>query len=726
MKTRSVALLVVGLFVLCMGVSPSETVAQLAYPSLPTSSNDQSLRPPDLWNRSLPLASSTDTTQSRVLDSNLLLNGSFEQGESSPTGWSPDAWNSSHTVFSLDSTQAVSGSRSVKIESAALNDARWIQTVSVLPNSYYRLTGWIKTENVAHTGESVDAGANLCLYGTYTRSEGLYGTNDWTYISLMFTTGSSTEVTVAGRLGYWSGTTTGVAWFDDLQLELLHIPTTILNSGFESGSNGQPDDWWHESIEGSHTFLWDDSIAHNGDKSAKVSTSELGIGRWAQAVLVDEDSEYELSGWIKTLDVQDPPGQWWVGGAKIGVYGMDSWLAASTPGLRDTNNWTYVSTRFITGGTNLAKVTCTLGQADPLFARPQASGTVWCDDLSLTKIRVLPRTYLSGEHAAVDVYTEDYDWFDDPVAYLAHLDEVYEAMGGLVNGVPYDGGLITVRSDASIYYGLLSGNPITIGPGHSWMDIVNTHGIDFGVPHELGHDFDLWPQSRLYMGGEMDFDGAEHWANFKLVYAYDVLGALYPDLTQDMWGHTVPLSQVGQYWVSVQARPWIDAGRTDYWNMHHDVYTGLLYTLVQRVGWEPFRRTFHEYSQSTLPPPASDVAKVELLANKLSQYSGVNLIPIFQSWGFPVEVFTPTQTPSPTPTSTTTATSTLTRTPTTTPTSTPTRTPSPTPTFTPTPTSTPTHTTTATSTSTPTRTPSPTPTATIVALSRVYLPMITR
>jgi len=523
---------------------------------------------------------------------------------------------------------------------------------------------------------------------------------------MMFNTGSSTEVTVAGRLGYWSGTTTGVAWFDDLQLELLHIPTTIQNAGFESGSSGQPDDWWTESIEGSHTFLWDDSIAHGGSKSAKVSTTELGIGRWAQAVLVDEDSEYELSGWIKTLDVQDPSGQWWVGGAKIGVYGMDSWLAASTPGLRNTNDWTYVSTRFITGGTNFARVTCTLGQADSLFARPQASGTVWCDDLSLTKTRMLPRTYLSGDHIAMDVYTEDYDWFDDPVTYLAHLDEVYEAMRGLVNGVPYDGGLITVRSDASIYYGLLSGNPITIGPGHSWMDIVNTHGIDFGVPHELGHDFDLWPQSRLYMGGEMGFDGAEHWANFKLVYAYDVLGALYPGLTQDMWGHTVPLSQVGQHWVAVHARPWIDAGRTDYWNMHHDVYTGLLYTLVQRVGWEPFKETFHEYSRSALPAPPSDEAKVELLANKLSQYAGMDLIPAFRSWGFPIHAYPPVDTPTVTPTATSS------NTPMPTLTSTPTRTT--------TPTVTPTRTITPSVTAPPSRTPSPTPT--VVPPSRVYLP----
>ena len=107
---------------------------------------------------------------------------------------------------------------------------------------------------------------------------------------------------------------------------------------------------------------------------------------------------------------------------------------------------------------------------------------------------------------------------NSPTSYLNYLDEVYEAMASMVNGVPFNGGVITIRSDSSMYYGLLSGNPITIGPGNSWPTIVSTNGIDFGVPHELGHDFDLSPQNRLYMG-QMTFDGAEQWANLKLLYA---------------------------------------------------------------------------------------------------------------------------------------------------------------------------------------------------------------
>jgi hypothetical protein len=567
---------------------------------------------------------------------NLLLNGDFESGAGTPSSWTSDAWTPSFSTFLWDSTQAHSGARSVKITNTTSNDARWLQTVAVNPNTDYRLSGWIKTSNVSHSVESVDAGANLCLYGTYTYSTPLFGTNNWTQVSLSFNSGSNTQVTIGARLGYWSGTATGTAWFDDLALELVSTPTTyIQNPGFENGIDNQPDIWWNETIQGSASFEWDNTTMHSGGRSAKIVASGQSIARWYQSVLVDQDSEYELAGWIKTFNVIDPSGQWWTTGAKLGIYGLNSWMAAATPGIRETHDWTYVSVRFITGSTTLAKVTCTLGEADPLYSRPTSSGTMWCDDLTLTKIRTLSRTHLTGTHVALDLYTEDYAYFNDPVTYVAHLDKVYDLMHEMVNGVPFNGDVITIREDASIYYGLLSGNPVTIGPGHSWMDIVNANGIDWGVPHELGHDFDLSPQYAYYMG-QMAFDGAEQWANLKILYAYDTLGVEYPGLTQNMWCGTASITQVGQCFIDTQATPWINSHRTDYQNMHNDVYTGLLYSLKKQVGWEPFKKLIREYQQTGRAIPSTDLGKVELWANLLGRYAGVNFIPAYQSWGFPI------------------------------------------------------------------------------------------
>jgi len=151
----------------------------------------------------------------------LLTNGSFEEGAFAPagvpTGWSRNLYDPTG-VLTWDNTQAHDGSNSVKIEAATPNDASWLQTVNVQPNTLYQLSGWIKTENVGPNGQVGAAGANLSLLGGFTRSNGLIGTHDWTLISFTFDSGDTTQVTVAARLGFYSDTTTGTAWFDNIQL----------------------------------------------------------------------------------------------------------------------------------------------------------------------------------------------------------------------------------------------------------------------------------------------------------------------------------------------------------------------------------------------------------------------------------------------------------------------------------------------------------------------------
>jgi hypothetical protein len=157
-------------------------------------------------------------------------------GTTQPAQWTADQWQG---VSDLSAVSDVvhSGGRAARIASGTNNDARWIQTVSVKPNTSYRLTGWVKTQNVARTVEAVDAGANLCLFNTWTRSNPVLGTSDWTLVSLEFNSESSTEVTIGARLGYWSGTTTGTAWFDDIELREQTAqglgPNLLQNGGFE-------------------------------------------------------------------------------------------------------------------------------------------------------------------------------------------------------------------------------------------------------------------------------------------------------------------------------------------------------------------------------------------------------------------------------------------------------------------------------------------------------------
>ena len=169
------------------------------------------------------LSESANATVGTLPVSNVLLNGDFENGDYLPTNWFPDSW-ASGAAFVWDNTQPHQGSKSVRISLATPNDARWIQSVTVQPNTEYRLSGWIKTENVAHSSGPVDAGANLSVYDTWDHTTGLIGTNGWTNVSMTLNTGSSSQIIVAARLGYWSGTTTGTAWFDELRLEPVNPP----------------------------------------------------------------------------------------------------------------------------------------------------------------------------------------------------------------------------------------------------------------------------------------------------------------------------------------------------------------------------------------------------------------------------------------------------------------------------------------------------------------------
>ena len=158
----------------------------------------------------------------RASGQNVLINGSFEEGgdpsiPDTPDGWSRQAYAPGASL-TWESDVARDEFRSVRISNPTPNDTAWTQTVTLEPNQNYLLSGWIKTDNVAHSTQIVDAGANLSLWGTWQRTGPITGTNDWTYVRLVFNSGPTGTVTVCARLGYWSGVASGMAWFDDLRV----------------------------------------------------------------------------------------------------------------------------------------------------------------------------------------------------------------------------------------------------------------------------------------------------------------------------------------------------------------------------------------------------------------------------------------------------------------------------------------------------------------------------
>jgi alpha-N-arabinofuranosidase len=148
-------------------------------------------------------------------------NPSFEtpddrRPEQRPADWRPYRWGGRGEFGYAEGGHT--GARSVVISSTEGADAGWGAVVVVRPYSRYRLTGWIRTEEVAPT---TGQGALFNLHGMEeARSEALTGTRDWTRVAFEFDSGNNDAVQINGLLGGW-GQATGRAWYDDLALELL-------------------------------------------------------------------------------------------------------------------------------------------------------------------------------------------------------------------------------------------------------------------------------------------------------------------------------------------------------------------------------------------------------------------------------------------------------------------------------------------------------------------------
>jgi len=148
-----------------------------------------------------------------------VANGSFEEMDGErPKGWTTRRWQrESDAVFAVEPSGR-SGGQSVAISSEKGADASWIAAVPVKPYSRYKLSGWIKTENLV-PGESRGAQININGEGEW-RTPPVTGTQDWTRVEVEFDAGANDALEVTCLFGGW-GRATGKAWFDDVELVRL-------------------------------------------------------------------------------------------------------------------------------------------------------------------------------------------------------------------------------------------------------------------------------------------------------------------------------------------------------------------------------------------------------------------------------------------------------------------------------------------------------------------------
>lgn len=257
------------------------------------------------------------------------------------------------------------------------------------------------------------------------------------------------------------------------------------------------------------------------------------------------------------------------------------------------------------------------------------------------------RTVSRGK-VILELYPKHVKLLKDPDVWLAQLNDAYLALKDLVDYFPYDGDAIIIKEASENELRgaeLLAGNPIT------WLDksvpdklkaVNELNDLNYGLVHELGHDFDI--PNQAYLEGSGDIINAEQWANFKLVYVADTLSKKYPNLTfyQNQVGYT-PIGQFSRrYFFDIYSKEWLASRDKNWKEMYHDVYTGLLYSLTEKYGWEPFKKTFREYNtynEQIQPIPKDDLGKIQLFVDLLSKHagSGNDIKEQFRSWGIPIK-----------------------------------------------------------------------------------------
>jgi len=165
-----------------------------------------------------------------------LPNPSFEETAGDrPAGWTTKSWQGAPTFEYASAGHA--GSRSVSVASDSGADSAWQATVPVRPFARYRLSGWIRTENVvATTGRGALINVHA-LQGAQTAA--VTGTQDWTRVSVEFEVAGTDALEINCLLGGW-GLATGRAWYDDLKLEQLSAKELKPAVNIDAAKTGHP------------------------------------------------------------------------------------------------------------------------------------------------------------------------------------------------------------------------------------------------------------------------------------------------------------------------------------------------------------------------------------------------------------------------------------------------------------------------------------------------------
>ena len=157
-----------------------------------------------------------------------LQNAGFESAAVQP-GWTVHVYGAEPRL-ALDPTVFHEGRQALRVSADDLSDTALGQEVQLEPGRWYRLSGWVRTENLDPHGAPVygtlqiqhPGGRGVIASG---RNHG--GTSDWTQETIYFTPpGTGLTRIAVFFVGYGKGT--GAAWFDGISLDQIEAVVSKL------------------------------------------------------------------------------------------------------------------------------------------------------------------------------------------------------------------------------------------------------------------------------------------------------------------------------------------------------------------------------------------------------------------------------------------------------------------------------------------------------------------
>jgi len=225
----------------------------------------------------------------------MVRNPSFEQvAGSNPVGWERRTYGGRAQFRSVEGGRT--GKRCAMISSESGADAGWLTSVNVRPFTRYRLSAWIKTENLkAGSGR----GALLNLHNLQpTQTPAVTGTKDWTRVQVEFETRSQAAIEINCLFGGW-GQSTGKAFFDDMALEPLGSASNVpgrprmyyTDDDYEKPFAKDPDVVWFKG-----RYLMYYSI-RRGSKGIAVGIAQSeDLTNWKKVGEILPEADYERKG----------------------------------------------------------------------------------------------------------------------------------------------------------------------------------------------------------------------------------------------------------------------------------------------------------------------------------------------------------------------------------------------------------------------------------------------